>query len=70
MNFSAEVRQVKTMCDGTVNVTLNLPEYHLGEAQQLLAMIGEMVTCAIAGCDDDRRQSSDDSRLTTRKGKR
>ena len=44
MNFEAEVRQVKTMVDMSVNVTLNLPEYQLSEAQQLLAMIGELVS--------------------------
>ena len=44
MKFSAEVRQVKTMADGTVNVTINLPEYHLSEAQAIMAMIGDMVS--------------------------
>ena len=28
----AEIRQVKTMADGTFNVTLNLPEYCEGQA--------------------------------------
>lgn len=36
--FTAEVRNVKTMADGTVNVTLNLPETELPEAVQLLAL--------------------------------
>ena len=27
LEYHAEVRSVKTMADGTVNVTLNLPEY-------------------------------------------
>lgn len=44
MRFECEVRQVKTMADMTVNVTFNLPEYQLAEAQQLLAMIGELIT--------------------------
>ena len=55
MNFDAEVRQVKTMVDGSVNVTLNLPEYHVAEAQLLMAMIGDMVSCEIrlAGIKQD-----------------
>lgn len=47
MKMEAEVRQVKTMADMTVNVTLNLPEYHIAEAQQLLAMIGDLVAVEI-----------------------
>lgn len=47
MKLEAEVRQVKTMADMTVNVTLNLPEYHIAEAQQLLAMVGDMVVVVI-----------------------
>ena len=43
MQFEAEVRQVKTMADRTTNVTLNLPEYQLREAQEFVALIHEMI---------------------------
>jgi hypothetical protein len=60
MIFEAEVRQVKTMADMTVNVTLNLPEYQMAEAQQLMAMIGDMVRVeiklAITGDKRDERR--------------
>lgn len=36
--FQAEVRNVKTMADNSVNVTLNLPETELPEAVQLMAL--------------------------------
>ena len=60
MQFEAEVRQVKTMSDRSTNVTLNLPEYQLREAQEFVALIHEMiiVDCSvIAGqIHDDRRK--------------
>lgn len=64
MRFEAEVRQVRTCADMTVNVTFNLPEYQLAEAQQLLAMIGDMVTieCQITGAIVDERPSGKKSR--------
>ena len=43
MQFEAEVRQVKTMPDRSTNVTLNLPEYQLREAQEFMALIHEMI---------------------------
>jgi hypothetical protein len=56
MIFQAEVRQVKSLVDGTVNVTFNLPEYQLAEAQQLMALIGDMVQldCRLLAKADDR----------------
>lgn len=62
MSFAAEVRQVKTMADMTVTVSLNLPEYHIAEAQRLLAMIGDMVTVVITG--DVQDGSEDHGRST------
>lgn len=48
------------MADMTVNVTLNLPEYQMAEAQQLMAMIGDMVRVeiklAITGDKRDERR--------------
>lgn len=39
----AELRQIKTMSDHTVNVTLNMPEYCLPQVQTMLAWLGDMV---------------------------
>lgn len=40
VEFRAEVRQLKTMADGTVNVILNLPEDCKEQAKILLDWLG------------------------------
>jgi len=52
VDFEAELRQVKTMADGTVNVTLNLPEYCLAHAQTMMAWVGKGVR-VVAEVQDD-----------------
>ena len=44
----AEVRQIKTMADGTVNVTLNLPEDCMNQVKVLLDWLGLEVKAVIA----------------------
>jgi hypothetical protein len=43
VEFVAEIRQVKTMADHTVNVVLNLPEYCVKQAAWFMQHQGEMV---------------------------
>lgn len=45
VEFIAEIRQVKTLSDHTVNVTLNLPEYCVAQAAWFMQHQGEMVKC-------------------------
>ena len=47
IEIEAEVRQVKTMADGSVNVTLNLPEYCMEQAQVLLGWVREQVRAVV-----------------------
>ena len=47
IKLECEVRQVKSMVDGSYNVIVNLPEYHLAAAQWLLAQIGMMIDVTI-----------------------
>lgn len=47
VEVEAEVRQVKTMADGSVNITLNLPEYCLPQAQVLLVWVRSQVRVVI-----------------------
>jgi len=47
IQFDAEVRSIKTMADGTVNVTLNLPEYCIEQAKRFIDWHGLMVKCAV-----------------------
>jgi hypothetical protein len=44
----AEVRQIKTMADGTVNVVLNLPEDCMEQVKVLLDWLGLEVKAVIA----------------------
>lgn len=56
IRLEAEVRQVKSMVDGSYNVIINLPEYHLAAAQWLLSQIGLMIDVTITpapGVNDD-----------------
>lgn len=53
VEFVAEIRQVKTMADHTVNVTLNLPEYCIEQAAWFMQHQGEMVRI-VSGVEVDR----------------
>jgi len=44
---SAEVRQVKTLVDGSVNVVLNLPEPFKQEAKKFIDWTGLMVRIVV-----------------------
>jgi hypothetical protein len=48
VEIEAEVRQVKTMADGSVNVILNLPEYCMPQAQVLMGWVREQVKAVIS----------------------
>lgn len=48
IKFECEIRQVKTMADHTVNVTLNIPEYNVEASVELLRHIQDMAVVAIA----------------------
>ena len=43
----AELRQIKTMADGSVNVVLNLPEYEIEQAKVLLGWLKDEVKLVI-----------------------
>lgn len=48
IEFEAELRQIKTMADGTANVTLNLPEYSMPQAQEMMGwLLGRVRVVAI-----------------------
>ena len=65
MRFEAEVRQVKTLVDRSINVTLNLPEYQLTEAMALMAMVNDMVLVSV-DCSVIAGQIHDDRRKDTK----
>lgn len=54
VEIEAEVRLIKTMADGTVNVTLNLPEYCLPQAAVIMGWVKMLVRAVIEVTDDER----------------
>lgn len=43
IEFRAEVRAIKTMADGTINITLNLPEDCKEQGKKFIDWHGQMV---------------------------
>ena len=43
VEFEAEMRQVKSMADGTYNVVLNVPEYCLPQVQTMMGWLKDLV---------------------------
>ena len=48
VEIDAELRQVKSMVDGSFNVLLNVPEYCLPQVQQLLEWLNDEIRAVIA----------------------
>jgi len=49
VEIRAELRQIKTMADGTVNIVLNLPEDCIEQVKVLLDWLGLEVKAVIVG---------------------
>ena len=49
VEIRAEIRQIKTMVDGSFNLTLNIPEDCLEQIKVLLGWIGNEVIALITG---------------------
>jgi len=43
VEFEAELRQVKSMADGTYNITINVPEYCLEQVQTMMGWLKDLV---------------------------
>ena len=43
VEFEAEMRQVKSMADGTYNIVLNVPEYCLPQVQTMMGWLKSLV---------------------------
>lgn len=43
VEFEAEMRQIKSMADGTCNIVLNVPEYCLPQVQAMLGWLKDEV---------------------------
>jgi hypothetical protein len=52
VKFEAEVRQVKSMVDKSFNLILNIPEYEIEQARELMGMLLDHVAVAILKVSD------------------
>ena len=43
VEFEAEMRQIKSMADGTYNIVLNVPEYCLPQVQTMMGWLQSQV---------------------------
>ena len=48
VEFEAEMRQVKSMADGTYNIVLNVPECCLPQVQTMMGWLKELVRVVMA----------------------
>ena len=48
VEFEAELRQVKSMADGTYNITINVPEYCLEQVQTMMGWLKDLVRVVMA----------------------
>ena len=48
VEFEAEMRQVKSMADGTYNSVLNVPEYCLPQVREMMGWLKELVRVVMA----------------------
>jgi hypothetical protein len=51
VEFEAEMRQVKSMADGTYNIVLNVPEYCLPQVQTMMGWLKSLVKIVMANED-------------------
>jgi hypothetical protein len=72
MQFECEIESVRSRAsDGTIHVTLELPEYALSQAQELLGMIHGYVSCQIKLiASPDQGTNNDFQARAKRKSKR
>jgi hypothetical protein len=47
VKFDAELRQIRSMADGTYNLVLNIPEYCLPQTQTMMAWLKGQVDVAV-----------------------
>ena len=65
IKFEAEIRNIKSCADRSYNLILNIPEYELEQARELMGMLLDHVAVAIVKVDSSK--SKPDSRKTNRK---
>jgi len=57
VKFDAELRQIKSMADGTYNLTLNIPEYALNQTQTMMGWLKSQVDVAVVFLENDDKST-------------
>lgn len=63
IEFTAELRAIKTMADHTFNLILNIPEYDVKQVQEMMTMLGDMVAVAMVKVDSEDKKNEYGGRL-------
>jgi hypothetical protein len=58
IRFDAEVRQIKSMADGSFNLIINIPEYNLEQAQELMGWLRDQIAVAIVRVNDGKKNNT------------
>lgn len=53
VELEAEMRQIKSMSDGTYNIVLNVPEYCLEQVKVMMGWLKDQVTMVIERTDNE-----------------
>lgn len=48
IEFEAEMRQIRSMADGTYNIVLNVPEYCLPQVQTMMGWLKSLIRVVMA----------------------
>ena len=51
VRFDAELRQIKSMADGTYNIVLNVPEYQTDQIKRMMDWLRGQVAIAMLDVD-------------------
>ena len=66
VKFEAELRQVKSMADRSYNLILNIPEYEIEQARELMGMLLDHVAVAIVIVSDSNNKDKPTKRVSKR----
>lgn len=53
VELDAELRQIRSMADGTYNIVLNVPEYCLPQVQAMMGWLKSLVSIVMVNEDKD-----------------
>ena len=58
IRFDAEVRSIKSCADRSFNLVLNIPEYNVEQAKEMMDWLLSQVAVAIVKVDDGKKNNT------------